>query len=218
MAGVLVVVVSIAAVDSLNPSTLLPAAVLALGERPLRPVALFAAGVFTMSTLGGIALLFVGRTIVARIAHPSAHTRHLAELVIGIALVVAGVVLWTLRHHVGRQLRGASSRGSDGSSFGLGAGIMGVELPTAFPYFAAILATLEGVHGAALQTLVVVVYNLVFVAPLLAILILVAVAGQRGARLLAKPSQLVQRWAPIVVPIGLASIGVVLIALGAVGL
>lgn len=218
MAGVVVLVVSIAAFDSLNPSTLLPAVVLALGESPLRRVALFAAGVFAVSTLGGMVLLFVGRTVVARTAHPSAHARHVAELVIGVALVVAGVVLWTLRRHVGRQLRAASSRGSDGSSFGIGAVIMGVELPTAFPYFAAILATLEGVHGAALQTLVVVVYNLVFVAPLLAILLLLAVAGQRGARLLAKPSQLVQRWAPVVVPIGLASIGVVLIALGAVGL
>src|SRR5207247_11358128 len=58
----------------------------------------------------------------------------------------------------------------------LGAGIMAVELPTAFPYFGALLAIL-GVKGLARQALLVVAYNIVFVAPLLCLIVVAAAGG-----------------------------------------
>ena len=54
-----------------------------------------------------------------------------------------------------------------------------IELPTAFPYFAAILATLGAVNGAARQTVFVVLYNIVFVAPLVLLTAIVAASGDR---------------------------------------
>ena len=59
-------VVSIAAVDSLNPSTLLPALLYALGRNGRRDVAAFTAGVFAVSTAGGLVLVFgPGRALLA---------------------------------------------------------------------------------------------------------------------------------------------------------
>ena len=190
---------------------------LAFGEHAIRRVAAFTAGVWAVSTAGGLVILFVlGRTLLVRIAHPSAHTRHVIELAIGLVLLAAGIVLWLLRHRlrtrVGRALRGGRS------SLLLGAGIMAIELPTAFPYFAAILATLGAAHGAILQTLVILLYNVVFVVPLLTILGIAAVTGDRYLSRLQRLYEAVEERIPVLLPIGVASIGAVLTVVGALGI
>ena len=173
-----IIVLSVAVIDALNPSTIVPAFVLALGDRPARRVAAFAAGVFAVSTAGGLVILFAfGRTLVARIAHPSDSTRNYIELGIGIALILAGAVLWFFRGHLRGSLSTPDRRGR--SSLLLGAGIMAIELPTAFPYFAAILAILGAVHGAAGQAALVALYNVIFVAPLIGVAGLVVRSGGR---------------------------------------
>jgi cytochrome c biogenesis protein CcdA len=207
-------VLSVAAIDSLNPSTVAPAAILALGERPARRVGLFTAGVFLTSTAGGLVLLFaVGRSVVARIAHPSAHTRGLLELAIGIALLLVAGMLWVLRDRLRARLGREPAVGGR-SALVLGAGIMAIELPTAFPYFAAILATLGAVHGAIRQTAFIVLYNIVFVAPLLALTVLVAVTGSRYRDRIARISTLIRTRGPDFLPPGVAIIGGALVAIG----
>jgi cytochrome c biogenesis protein CcdA len=214
MAGVIVLVLSIAALDALNPSTVLPALVLAAGPSARRRVLAFTTGVFVVSTVGGIVILFaVGRPVLARIADPSAHARHLVELVLGAGLVCVGAAMWLARARVRRSLdRGQAGKGR--SALALGAGIMAVELPTAFPYFGAILATVETEHGALAQAALVVAFNVVFVAPLLAILGLTTATNRAS---LARASALVRRWAPVAFPIGIVCVGVALAAVGASG-
>jgi cytochrome c biogenesis protein CcdA len=213
-----ILVLSVAALDSLNPSTLAPAVVLALGEHPVRRVASFTAGVFVVSTAGGLVVLFaLGRTLVARIAHPSAHTRHVLELSIGIVLLAAAAALWALRERLRARL-GRPPSGGGRSSFFLGAGIMAIELPTAFPYFAAILATLGAVGGAAGQTVFIVLYNVVFVAPLLVLTAVVAATGHRFEARIARTAETIRERGPVVLPIGVACIGAALVAIGARGL
>src|SRR5262249_46041312 len=159
------------------PSTVAPAIVLACTEQPFWRVASFIAGVFIVSTAGGLFVLFaLGRTLIARLAHPSPHTQHLLELAIGILLVLAPGLLWLYRVPLHSRLGGTPSTRHRRSSFLLGAGIMAVELPTAFPYFAAILATLGTVHGAIRQTAFIALYNLVFVAPLVVVLAVIGIA------------------------------------------
>ena len=51
-------VIAVAVVDALNPSTVLPALLYALGRHARRDVAAFTAGVFAVSTLGGLVLVF----------------------------------------------------------------------------------------------------------------------------------------------------------------
>jgi cytochrome c biogenesis protein CcdA len=212
VAGIIVLVISIAALDSLNPSTVIPAVVLALGPSAPRRLVAFTTGVFLVSTLGGIVLLFsVGRPLLTRLAHPSPHARHLVELIVGAALVCVATVLWRLRARVRTELEGVKP-GEGRSALVLGAGIMAVELPTAFPYFAAILAAVESARGAVTETVLVLAYNAVFVAPLVAVTVL---AGRTDRERLTRASALVHRWAPIAVPLGVAGIGAVLVAVGA---
>jgi hypothetical protein len=217
-----ILVLSVAAIDSLNPSTIAPAAVLALGERPGWRVGLFTAGVFATSTLGGLLLLFVvGRTFVDRIAHPSPHTEHLLELAIGIALLLAAGLLWVFRDRLRAHLASDTTVGGGsggGSALLLGAGIMAIELPTAFPYFAAVFATLGAVHGAVRQTLFIILYNVVFVAPLVALTVLVAVTGSRYRDRIARISTLLATYGPDLLPPGVAVIGGALVVIGIHGL
>jgi cytochrome c biogenesis protein CcdA len=135
-------------------------------------------------------------------------------------LLIAAGVLWLVRHrihaHVGRAQSGGGGGGR--SALLLGAGIMAIELPTAFPYFAAILATLGAAHGALLQTLVILLYNAVFVVPLLIVLGLVAVTGNRYLGRLRRIFDALEARVSVLLPIAVGCIGAGLTIVGAVGL
>ena len=208
---VVVVVLTVAAVDALNPSTLLPALLYALGENGRRDVAAFTSGVFAVSTIGGLALVFgPGQALLAFISHPRPHIVHIVELCVGALLLGVAVFLWVTREHVKARLSQERQR-KGGSAFLLGAAIMATELPTALPYFGALIAITEGTHGILEPLTLVLVYNVVFVAPLVAILVLIVVAGERGARVAARVRMQVIRYAPVLLPLLVGALGVALI-------
>jgi cytochrome c biogenesis protein CcdA len=214
MLALVALVASIGALDSLNPSTIAPALVLATGAQARRSVAAFTFGVFTVSTAGGLVLLFgPARILLPSIAKPSPHVRHLVEAITGAVLLAVAAALWKFRRRVWRSrrdvLRGVRSSGL------AGAAIMAVELPTAFPYFAALLAVAEGGGSAAWQASLVLLYNVVFVAPLLGVLLLVLFGGPRSEEAARRVRRVFERYAPVVVPAGIAIVGVVLLAVGA---
>jgi hypothetical protein len=218
MLVLLTLVVSVAAADSLNPSTLGPALYFAVGGHAKRDVALFTAGVFTVSTLGGVVLVLgPGRALLAAVSKPRPHIVHLAELAGGALLVVAAAALWFGRDHLRQRLtrpRAVSGR----SAFVLGAGIMAAELPTAFPYFGALIAIVESNRGIATEIALVLVFNVVFIAPLLLVLVLLLLSKERGTRVAARMGGLLDRYAPVVLPALLAVIGLTLLMLGGIGL
>lgn len=211
-------VASIAAADSLNPSTLGPALLFALGARARRDVAAFTTGVFGVSTAGGLVLaLGPGRGLLHVLSKPKPHTVHLIELTAGAAVLAVATGLWLTRRRVAARLARANQR-TGRSALLLGAGIMAVELPTAFPYFAAVAAIVESRHGLATELALLLVYNVIFVAPLAALLTLIVVAGARGARIAATARTKLDRYAPVVVPAVFAVLGLALLAFGAIGL
>jgi len=218
VAGLVALIASVAALDSLNPSTVGPALVLAVGGHPRRAVAAFTAGVFAVSTLGGLGLLFgPGRGLLTNVAKPSPHTLHLVEAASGAALIAGAVALWLVRHRVGRRLSSPHGRGGR-SAFVLGAGIMTVELPTAFPYFA-VIAAIVGSHAHVVtQIALVVLFNAVFVAPLAAILAIVVLSGERGAQKLEQAHVLLHRHGRVLAPVLIFVVAIVLILLGSHGL
>jgi cytochrome c biogenesis protein CcdA len=214
----LLVVLGVAALDSLNPSTLGPALVLALGPHARRDVAAFTAGVFAVSAAGGLVLVFgPGRALLARIAKPGPHTQHLVEIALGAALLVAAIVLWVLRARLTRRLA-RSGDVAGRSAFLLGAGIMAVELPTAFPYFAGLVAVVEARRGVTTDVLLVLAYNVVFVFPLLLLLGVILVAGERGAAIARSARVRLERYAPVLFPAVLAALGVGALSFGVWGL
>ncbi len=211
------VVLLIAIADSVNPSTVVPALYFAAGPRALRSLAGFIAGVFVVYVAGGLVLLLgPGKALVALIPHPGAEARHLLELALGVALLVVSAVLWLGRRRIARQVAGSHGR-ADRSSFLIGVGIVVIELPTAFPYFAAIAVIVGSDRNISIQVGLVLAFDLAFIAPLLTILVVRSLARTRGRRLIERARAGLEERLALLLPLLVLLAGAVLIVLGAVG-
>src|SRR5579859_6740040 len=134
------IVLSIGLADSMNPSTIAPGLYLAMGKRARADLLQFTLAVLAVNLVGGAAIaLGPGSALLALVPKPDATARYIVETVAGMAMLIAGVVLWRRRERLShRQLPAPRSQGKSAAVLGLT--ISAVELPTAFPYFAAIAA------------------------------------------------------------------------------
>jgi cytochrome c biogenesis protein CcdA len=217
MLGLALLVVSIGLVDSLNPSTIVPALYLASGAAPARRTLEFALGVSGVNLLGGIALLGPGRLLLRAVPDPGAHTVHLLELGLGVCALIAAALAWITR----TRLRDWSARSGGAGNRGAlisGALIAGVELPTAVPYFAAIAAVAEAHVSVASAIALLVLFNLAFMVPVFAIAVLGRLAGGRVASRADEIRARVLRHLGGAVAGLLLLAGAVLLAVAAVGL
>jgi cytochrome c biogenesis protein CcdA len=163
-------IVSIGLADSLNPMTVGPALCLAAGDRGRRRVAEFTAAVFAVYLLGGAAIaLGPGRVLLAAFPHPRGGGAHVLEVVAGTALLGLSLIVWSRRRRMGR-LQPAATNPKVRSSALLGMTISAVELPTAFPYFAAIAAISGSGFDVSGRILLLVLFNVCFVLPLIGII------------------------------------------------
>jgi cytochrome c biogenesis protein CcdA len=100
----------------------------------------------------------------------------------------------------------------------LGATITGVELPTAFPYFAVIAAVVGSGLDPGRQVFLLALYNVAFVLPLILMILTLAIAPDHAARVLRRARDLLQRYWPMLLA-GLALLaGLFVTALGVTGL
>lgn len=217
MVRLLGLMISIGLVDSLNPSTIAPALYLATGHHPRRRVAEYTLAVFVVYLAGGL-LIALGPGALIRSVLPSGHltVRHIAEIVAGAILFVAAILVWQRRHRIAQ--RGLPQPRGRRSSILLGATITAVELPTAFPYFAAIAAVVGGGIGPPREVILLLIFNVCFVLPLIGILITLVVAGPRSDRILGVGRRFLERRWPHILAILLALVGVLAILLGSSGL
>ena len=217
MLALLLLVTSIALADSLNPTTIGPALVLATRSHPARSIAGFIVGVFAVSLAGGLVLTFgPGEFLLSLVPHPDHDTRSIIAVAGGglLALVGAGLLL-----HGDRIAERSGKRPPRGrSAVALGAGIMAVELPTAFPYFAAVAAIVGSGLSWPSRVVLLLVFNVVFVAPLAAILGLRLMAGEGATRRLERLGSWLTRRAPHLLGGFLVAGGLVLVGLGIRGL
>lgn len=211
-------VVSLGLADSLNPSTIAVALYLATGERAKERVFEFTVGVFAVYFLGGAAIaLGPGQLLLSLVPHPSHTTKYLIEVVVGAAMLGAALTLWIHRERLGqREPPKLDPRGK--ASWVLGASITVVELPTAFPYFAAIAAIVGSGAGPVRQLLLLVLFNVCFVLPLLGIVAVLAFGGSNTDRLLAVGRDFLQRHWPTVLSVLALVAGIIVIGLGVDGL
>jgi cytochrome c biogenesis protein CcdA len=208
------IVVSIGLADSLNPTTIAPALYLATGDQPRKAVGEFTLGVFLVYFLGGVAIaLGPGQLLLSLVPKPSLLARHIIEVLAGVAMIVAAAWLWRNRTKLAtRKLPATDAKGRSGAI--LGATITAVELPTAFPYFAAIAAIVGSGLGPTRQVFCLVLFNVCFVAPLLGILGTLQFAGDQADRWLAVGRNFLQRHWPVLLA-GLALIaGAFILLLG----
>jgi Sap, sulfolipid-1-addressing protein len=217
MQALVLLVLGIALVDGLNPTTIAPALVLAVRQRGVVLVLMFTCGVFFPSLTAGVLVVAgPGQVLLGLIPHVGASTKHLLE--IGAAVALAGLA-WTLWKHRGR-VAGGMSRDPPGGALGaagLGAGIILAELPTAVPYFAALAAIIRSSASLAVQIELVALFNLAFILPLLVILGVRALAGPRSEALLELARGAMNRYAGVVLPCAVGLLAAVLLVVGVVG-
>jgi cytochrome c biogenesis protein CcdA len=216
-------VISIGIADSVNPTTIAPALYLATADDARSRVIQFTTAVFAVYLLGGMAIaLGPGELVLALVPHPGRHLSYVLEIVAGVAMLTAAAFLWGYRDRLGRREDDAAAtvkaRAERRSSALLGATITAVELPTAFPYFAAIAAIVGSGFDIARQVILLVLFNVCFVAPLLAIIATLTFAGPEAERVLTAGREKLEANWPVLLS-GLALIaGVFVTLLGVTGL
>jgi cytochrome c biogenesis protein CcdA len=218
MLRLIALVLSIGLADSMNPSTIVPALYLASGGQARKKVIQFSAGVFGVYFAGGaVVALGPGQILLSLVPHPGPTARYIVETVAGVVMLIAAGLLWLdrrkLSHH---EPPPPPSEGK--SSALLGVTITAVELPTAFPYFAAIAAIVGSGFDPLRQLILLVLYNVCFVLPLLVIIGILTVAGEDAERILTRTRDLLLKHWPAVLA-GLALVaGLFVTTLGATGL
>lgn len=209
-------VASIGFADSINPSTVVPA--LWMASTPRAHLASFTLGVFAVYLAGGLVLVFgPGPAIISALHHVGTTVEHGIEAAVGVGVLALALGLWRSRHRQ-QAARLPKPGGTRTSAFMLGAGIMAVELPTAFIYFGAISAVLAAHRPAALEVWLLVVYNALFVAPLVAIIVLRRVAGERAEWWLTSSWERVRGGGQVVLAALTGGAGAALVIVGLTGL
>jgi cytochrome c biogenesis protein CcdA len=218
MLRVTILAITIGLADSMNPTTIGPALYLAAGRDARRQVTQFTLAVFAVYLLGGVVIAAgPGQLLLSLVPHPDREDRYVIEVVVGVGLLVASAFLWGYRHELMRR-KVPEPKTEGKSSAILGATITAVELPTAFPYFAAIAAIVGSGLGLPRQLGLLVLFNVCFVLPLVVIVGVVAFAGERANEMLVSArKKLEARWPTVLAAIFLVA-GVFVALLGVTGL
>ena len=220
MPGLILAVIGIALPDSLNPSLIVAAVYLALGAHATRRLIAFTTAAFVVTLAGGLVVaLGLGDLIIALLPKLSEPVKYEVLTVVGVALIGGSVVIWWRRESLaGGEPSKQHDAAGHGSAALFGAGIAGVEFLTAFPYFAAIAMVVGSSESVGAKTLLIVVYNVIYVLPLIAIAVVSAIMGERAGRVLAPVGDWVAtRWPVVVAPL-VAAVGIALPAYGIVKL
>jgi cytochrome c biogenesis protein CcdA len=208
---------SLALADSVNPVTIAVSLYLASGGRPHVRVAAFAAGVLGVYGVGGAALLLgPGQLLGAAISGSDTRAFHTGSIVVGAVLVLAALEI--MRRGPAAGLTAVMDRLGTRSALALGASVTVVDLPTAFPYFAAIAAIANAGGSVGTQIALLASFNLIYVLPLGVIAVLPALGGRRWRTLAGRARTAADRFTPAVVSALTAVMGGALIVRGADGL
>jgi cytochrome c biogenesis protein CcdA len=212
-------VISIGLADSLNPTTIAPALYLSSVENGRTKVIEFTLAVFAVYFGGGLIIaLGPGQLLLALIPHPGRHVAYILEVVAGVAMLTAAMFLWRHRHRLAERELKTDFVTEGRSSAILGATITAVELPTAFPYFAAIAAIVGSDVDVLRQVFLLFLFNVCFVAPLLVIIAVLTFAGDDAERVLTIGRQKLEaRWPVVLAGVALFA-GVFVTLLGVTGL
>jgi hypothetical protein len=214
-----ITVVAIALPDSINPSLIAAELFVATGSRPRWRVALFTIGAWAVTFLFGVALTVgLGDLIRSLVPNPDPSLKYALITAAGVVLIVGGAVIWVRRGSLARPGASEHLNVPHGSAAVIGAGVAGVELLTAFPYFAAIALIVGADVSNAGKLFLVALYSTVYVLPLIAIVIVVAVMGERAERWLGPiGAWMLARWPVIVGPLT-AAFGIGVLVFGIVQL
>lgn len=211
-----IVLTGIALADSVNPATIGPALYFATTKHPIRRVTEFTAGFFIVNFVAGVLIVVgPGQLLVDLAERPGPEVKHIIELAAGLILIGVAIALFIGRTRLAAgavSTRELTSKHAWALGFGLGA----AELPTAFPYFAALAAIIGSGLGLPRQIALVFLFNLVFIAPKLVIIGGIAFGGEPARRWLGRAGDwlrlhwpVVFAWIALVAGLALSAFGLV---------
>jgi cytochrome c biogenesis protein CcdA len=214
-----VAVVAIALADSINPSLIGGELFVATGEHPPRKTIVFTAAAWIVTFVFGLALaLGLGDLILALVPKPGRTVKYGLIATGGAVLAVGGLVVWIRRKSLVSTETSNDRHDSHRPAALMGAGIAGLELLTAFPYFAAIAMIVGSGASNAGRLLLLILYCVIYTLPLIAIAALVAVMGEGADRPLRLAGDwLSAHWPAVVAPLT-AAFGIGVLAFGIVEL
>ena len=214
-----VAVVAIALADCINPSLIGGELFVATGARPRQKTIAFTAAAWIVTFAFGLALaLGLGDLILALVPKPGRTVKYGLITAAGVVLVVGGGVVWIRRRSLVSTEASNDRHDAHRPAALMGAGIAGLELLTAFPYFAAIAMIVGSGVSNPSKLLLLIVYCVIYTLPLIAIAVLVAVMGERAERILGPAGDwLSSHWPAVVAPLT-AAFGIGVLAFGIVQL
>ena len=177
-AGLLAGVAGLAALDSLNPATLVAITLILLGSRrrPLAEALGFVIGAFCTVLVVGLGLYLGAEAAASSISGALIWVRRVAFGLAALTLLVSAVR--ALRHRR-RSAIGLPSWFTPFTAAGLGVVMTGADLPNAFPYFIAIERLVSADLTTSTAVLVLLGYAAVYCLPCL---VLLALGLRRGGR------------------------------------
>jgi Sap, sulfolipid-1-addressing protein len=212
-------VVAIALPDDINPSLIGGQLLVAAGPHPRRRTAAFTLAAWITTFLFGLAFaLGLGDLILSLVPHPGPTVKYALISGAGAVLLAGGILVWMRARSLAGRDPASAQRRMSGAAVVMGAGIAGLELLTAFPYFAALAMIIgSGVSPPEKVTLIV-LYCVVYVLPLIGVAATFAIMGDR-AEAVVRPigDWMLTHWPVIVGPLT-AAIGVAVLVFGIVNL
>jgi cytochrome c biogenesis protein CcdA len=190
-------IAGLAALDSLNPATLVAITLILLSSRrrPLAEAIGFVIGAFTTVLLIGLALYVGAEAAASAIAGALTWLRRGAFGLTALVLFVSAVRSLRARR---RATIGLPNWFTPVTAAGLGVMMTGADLPNAFPYFIAIERLLAADITTPTATLVLAAYALIYCLPCL---VLLALGLNRGERVIGALRRLHERFgADTVIP------------------
>jgi cytochrome c biogenesis protein CcdA len=180
-----VAVVAIALADCVNPSLIGGELFVATGEHPRRQTVAFTLAAWIVTFAFGLALaLGLGDLILSLVPKPGSTVKYALITAAGVVLVVGGAGVWLRRRSLVSAEPSDARRESHRPAALMGAGIAGLELLSAFPYFAAIAMIAGSGASDAGKLSLLALYCVIYTVPLIAIAVVIAVMGPRAERIL----------------------------------
>jgi cytochrome c biogenesis protein CcdA len=215
---VVLLIVSLGLADSVNPVTILIAVYLASTSDARPRLAGFVVGVFAVYLLSGAVLVLGADGLLhGALGGIDVPQRDLVSVLAGGAAIALAALLWVNRARW-RRMRPPDWALEPRSTLVLGAAVTAIDLPTAFPYFGAIGVILTSGASSVGQILLLVLFNALYVLPLVLILVAHLALGDRCRSALASARAAIERVAaPVLAGLTMCG-GCVLILQGVSGL
>ena len=214
-----VAVVAIALADCINPSLIGGELFVATGQHPRRKTIAFTVAAWTVTFVFGLALaLGLGDLILALVPKPGRTVKYGLITAGGVVLMIGGAVVWMRRRSLVSAEASDDRQESHEPAALMGAGIAGLELLTAFPYFAAIAMIVGSGSSSVGKLFLLILYCVIYTLPLIAIAGLIVVMGERAEHILGPVGDWLSAHWPVVVAPLTAVFGIGVLAFGIVQL